>query len=146
MAGKKIDRTRSGAQRIAVTGLSPLVRGRDALFIDKIEPLEEAIQIVYPKAAVPAPDHSPYYRDTRLFLEAMLRQTVPPDTRLTTGHLCAMDVLPFQLDPTRLALNQPRQRILIADAVVLEKTIECGILLTEIIRRGRARRIAAVAL
>ncbi len=138
---KKIDRTRSGARRIAATGLSPLVRGRDALFIDKIEALEEAIQIVDPKAAVPTPDHSPYYRDTRLFLEALLRQTVPPDTRLTTGHMGAMDVLPFQLDPARLALQQPRQRILIADAVGLGKTIECGILLTELIRRGRARRI-----
>jgi len=138
---KKIDRTRSGAQRISVTGLSPLVRGRDALFIDKIEALEEPIQIVDPKATVPTIDHSPYYRDTRLFLEALLRQTVPPDTRLTIGHLGAMDVLPFQLDPARLALQQPRQRILIADAVGLGKTIECGILLTELIRRGRARRI-----
>jgi len=31
-------------------------------------------------------DSSPYYRDTRLFLEALLRQSVPSDARLTIGQ------------------------------------------------------------
>ena len=138
---RKLDRTQSGAQLLTVTGISPLVRNREAKFIDSIEALEEPIQIVDPTATVPANDDSPFYRDTRLFLESLLRQTVPPDTRLSIGHRGAMDVLPFQLDPARLALQQPRQRILIADAVGLGKTIECGILLSEMIRRGRGRRI-----
>ena len=136
-----VDRTPSGAQLLTVTGLSPLVRDREAKFIDQIEALEEPIRVVDPKATTPVQDTSPFFRDTRLFLEALLRQTVPADTRLSMGHLGAMDVLPYQLDPARLALQQPRQRILIADAVGLGKTIECGILLTEMIRRGRGRRI-----
>ncbi|MFZ4775255.1 MAG: DEAD/DEAH box helicase, partial [Terrimicrobiaceae bacterium] len=138
---RMVDRTPSGAQLLTVTGLSPLVRDREAKFIDQIEALEDPIQIVDPKETKPVQDTSPYFRDTRLFLEALLRQTVPADTRLSIGHLGAMDVLPYQLDPARLALQQPRQRILIADAVGLGKTIECGILLTEMIRRGRGRRI-----
>lgn len=139
---RKIDRTQSGAQLLSVTGLSPLVRDREAMFIDAIEKeLDEPIQVVDPTTTQPVQDISPYFRDTRLFLEALLRQTVPSDARLTVGHRGAMDLLPYQLDPARLALQQPRQRILIADAVGLGKTIECGILLSEMIRRGRGRRI-----
>ncbi len=138
---RRVDLTPSGAHLLTVTGLSPLVRNREAKFIDRIEELEAPIQVVDPKTTTPVPDRSPYFRDTRLFLESLLRQSVPPDTRLTMGHRGAMDLLPYQLDPARLALQQPRQRILIADAVGLGKTIECGILLTEMIRRGRGRRI-----
>lgn len=136
------DQTQSGAKVYTVSGLTPLVRNRDAKFIDAIEAeFGEPIQVVDPKDTKPVSDSSPYYRDTRLFLESLLRQTVPPDARLVVGHRGAMDLMPFQLDPARLALQQPRQRILIADAVGLGKTIECGILLSEMIRRGRGRRI-----
>ncbi|MBE7504137.1 MAG: hypothetical protein HS113_28395 [Verrucomicrobiales bacterium] len=102
-------------------------------FIDRIEELDEPVKLVDPKTTVLVRDTSPSYRDSRLFLEALLRQSVPPDARLTLGHRSAMDVVPYQLDPVRLALQQPRQRILIADAVGLGKTIECGILLTELL-------------
>lgn len=138
---RRVDITPSGAHLLTVTGLSALVRDKEAKFIDQVEALDEPIKLVDPKTTSPVRDASPYYRDTRLFLEALLRQTVPPDARLTIGHRGAMDVLPYQLDPARLALEQPRQRILIADAVGLGKTIECGVLLTEMIRRGRGRRI-----
>jgi superfamily II DNA or RNA helicase len=55
-----------------------------------------------------------------------------------------MDLLPFQLTPAAQALTQPRQRILIADTVGLGKTLEAGILVAELVRRGRARRILVV--
>ena len=50
-------------------------------------------------------------------------------------------MVPYQLDPSPMALKEPCTRILIADAVGLGKTIECGILLTGLARRGKARRI-----
>jgi superfamily II DNA or RNA helicase len=138
---RRIDPTRSGGHLLTVVGLSALVKDREARFIDEIEELEEPIRVVDPRKTRPVQDDSPYFRDTRLFLESLLRQTLPVDSRLVIGHQGAMDVLPYQLDPARLALQQPRQRLLIADAVGLGKTIECGTLLSEMIRRGRARRI-----
>ena len=57
-----------------------------------------------------------------------------------------MNLVPYQLDPALQALRQPRQRILIADAVGLGKTLEAGILTTELIQRGRGQRILVITL
>ena len=78
-------------------------------------------------------------------MESLLRQAPPTDDNLYVGHQAAMDQVPYQLDPAIQALQQPRQRILIADAVGLGKTIACGILVSELIRRGKGKRILVLA-
>lgn len=141
---RRIDRTSSGAAVLEVVGLSPLVEGKEARFIDFIERENGEIHIVDPRETKAVADASQFYSESRLVLESQIRASTPENNSLHLGHRGAMDVMPYQLEPTTLALNQPRQRILIADAVGLGKTIECGVLLSEQIKRGRGRRILVV--
>ena len=46
---RSADLTPSGAHLINVTGLSPLVRNRDAVLLDQVEELDESIKLVDPK-------------------------------------------------------------------------------------------------
>ncbi len=140
----RIDRTSNDIRIFGVVGLSPLVEGKDARFIEDIEAQNGEIKVVDPKKTKASIDKSPYYRETRLFLESHLRSSSANDSKIHIGHRGALDVLPFQLEPTTQALSLPRQRILIADAVGLGKTIECGILLSELIKRGKGKRILVV--
>ncbi|MDX9980121.1 MAG: DEAD/DEAH box helicase [Lentisphaeria bacterium] len=144
---RDIDRTSSGGLYLDCVGVSELVRGKPSVFLTEIE---QDISVLDPAATKLVPDASPHYRDARLYIESLLRQTPPTDPpgeeRIYLGHRAAMDLVGYQLDPALQALRQPRQRILIADAVGLGKTLEAGILLSEMIRRGRAKRILVVAL
>ncbi len=147
---KTVDRTSTGTQSIRAVGISELVRGREAIFLDELEAWGDGIEVLDPATVKLVPDPSPHYRNSMLYIESLLRQTPPTDPpadeKIYLGHKAAMDAVPYQLDPAMQALKQPRQRILIADAVGLGKTLEAGILLTELIRRGKGRRILVVAL
>ena len=139
---RSVKRTDTGGLAVQVSGLSELVRNKPAIFLTEIDSLEE----LKPETTKLVHDPSPRYRKTRLYLESLLRRTPPTDERLYVGHRAAMDPANYQLVPAAQALAQPRPRILIADAVGLGKTLEVGILLSELIRRGRGDRILVVAL
>ncbi len=134
---RKVDRTATNRQAVSVIGLSQIVKDREATFLEEIDQIE----ILNPADTDLVADPSSFYRDSLIFMESLLRQTPPTDENLYIGYQGAMDVVPYQLDPALQALQQPRQRILMADAVGLGKTIEAGILLSELIRRGKGKRI-----
>ena len=140
---RRVDPIKTGGHALHVIGLSEIVRDKEAIFLTDIE--GKSLKTINPVEIDIVPDDSAKYRKYRLFVESLLRQTPPTDEKLYCGQHGAMDVLPFQLEPAVQALEQPRQRILIADSVGLGKTIECGILLSELIRRGKAKRILVLA-
>lgn len=138
---RSMKRASNGTQVFDAVGVSDFIQGKQAQFVVE---LEEDLIVLAPEETVLVADDTPGYRRSRLFIEGHLRQTVPTDSHLYVGHQAAMDVLPFQLDPTLKTLAMPRQRLLIADAVGLGKTLEAGILVAELMRRGRARRILVI--
>jgi superfamily II DNA or RNA helicase len=140
---RRVDPSNDGGYLLNCDGVSELVRGRAALFLTE---LEGEITILDPAKTELVPDTSSHFNSTFLYLEAQLRRSTPNDAAIRLGHRAVMNLVPYQLDPALQALKQPRQRILIADAVGLGKTLEAGILTTELIQRGRGQRILVVTL
>jgi SNF2 family DNA or RNA helicase len=132
----------TGDNTLTVMGISELVKDKEAIFLDSVD---KDIEVLDPVDTKLIPDESSAYQKSMLYMESLLRQTPPTDENLYIGHKAAMDPVAYQLDPAIQALQQPRQRILIADAVGLGKTLACGILVSELIRRGRGKRILVLA-
>ncbi|ELR98522.1 DEAD/DEAH box helicase [Gloeocapsa sp. PCC 73106] len=138
---QSVDRTNSGAKILRVVGISDFIKGKSANFVEE---LEADLEVLDPKTTTLVGDDSQGFRRSLLFIEAHLRQTAPTTPQLYVGQKAALDLLPFQLDPALIALKMPRQRILIADSVGLGKTLESGILVSELIRRGKGKRMLVV--
>ena len=129
---------------VHVRGLGELVRDTTATFyasLDRITPLD-------PSQARVVADDSPTYRTARLWLESTFRKTAVPlgERELSVSTQALANPLSYQqsavlqaLDPVNL-----RPRILLADAVGLGKTLEIGMILAELVRRGRGDRILIV--
>lgn len=133
----------TGGYSVHVQGVSELVRHHQAIFLTTID---TDIEPLRPEDTRLVPDASPGYRQTTLYLETLLRRTPPTHDRVAIGHRGALDVMPYQLVPAQQSLKSLRPRILIADGTGLGKTVELGIILTELIKRGRGRRILVVAI
>jgi ERCC4-related helicase len=139
---RSVQQTRADGLLVRVIGTSELVRDQEASFftaLDDIQPLR-------PEDTKLVPDPTPGFRRGRLYLEALLRKTPLPsgEARLAVGHRQLLDHLDYQRVPASRALEALRPRVLIADAVGLGKTLEVGMLLSELIRRGRGDRIMVV--
>ncbi|MFJ7967537.1 SNF2-related protein [Streptomyces sp. NPDC096324] len=137
-------RTDHDGDRIEAIGVSEFVRDEEAVFFTGID----TVELLEPEKTRLVPDTSSYFRRGRLFLEAVLRKTPLPQTErgLALADRFLLDPLPYQQRPAELALSMRnlRPRILIADVVGLGKTLEIGLTLAELIRRGRGERILVV--
>lgn len=129
---------------VDVIGLSELVRDTSARFATGLDDIVE----VEPTAVTIEADTSERFRSARLWLDAMVRKTPVPisEPGLTTAHRGVARPLEYQYKAVRQALHPDklRPRILLADAVGLGKTLEIGMILSELVRRGRGDRILVV--
>jgi len=128
--------------KIKAIGISPFVQDEEATFFTELEP----VSALRPEDTILVADPSSRFRRSRLFLEAVIRKTPLPQSELGLALPDAflLDAKIYQQRPAELALRGLRPRILIADVVGLGKTLEIGLLLAELIRRGRGDRILVV--
>ena len=132
----------TGGYAIRVTGMSELVRNHESIFLTSLDAVKE----MRPEDTRLVADSTPQFRRSRLFLESLLRRTPPTDERIYLGDKAAMNPAKYQMVPASMALSALRPRILIADGVGIGKTLEVGVLLSELVKRGRGERILVVAL
>ncbi|BBO92634.1 DEAD/DEAH box helicase [Desulfosarcina ovata] len=126
---------------IHCVGIDDLVRGHQSIFLTQLDDIAP----VDPTRTKLIKDDSNGYKLSKLFLEAHLRQVPATGIEPNFDGLGVFKRMQFQEDTVRRALQQLRPRLLLADAVGLGKTIQVGMILSELMRRGRAGRILVLA-
>ncbi len=125
-------------QTVRCVGADDLVRGHEAAFLtllDEITPIDPRVTKLIRDSGAKHLDRA------RLFLEAQLRQMPLTDPEPHLDGMGAFKPMNYQKEAVHRALLQIRPRLLLADQVGLGKTIEVGMIISELMRRGRANRI-----
>ncbi len=122
-------------------GTDDLVRGHESVFLTQLDHLEP----VDPLKTRLVSDTSSGFRMSRLVLEAHLRQMPITGFEPDLTGMGVFEPMKFQVQTVQRALEQLRPRLLLADSVGLGKTIQVGMILSELMRRGRADRILVLA-
>ena len=122
--------------------------GVDGITQDQVAVFSSALENVVrldPTEIQLVADPSGGFEDTKLHLEAAFRSSPPIGPAPLVLGKAAIDDLSFQHVPVQRALSQPRARLLIGDDVGLGKTLEAGLVASELALRSRARRILVVS-
>ena len=139
---RSVQHTPADGLMVKCIGIGGIVRDAEATFfthLDDVQPLRpEDTQLVA--------DNTPGFRQSRLYLESVIRKTPIPATEhgLAVAEHQLLNKLEYQRRAAQKALTGLRPRLLIADAVGLGKTLEVGLILSELIRRGRGDKILVV--
>jgi ERCC4-related helicase len=102
---------------------------------EQVEPLRSALR----------PEAPGTLAAWRLHHIACLLEQMPGTDDMLATDPGRVAIEPYQLVPLMRALEMPRPRLLLADAVGLGKTVQAGLIATELIARRRAHRILVVS-
>ena len=125
-------------QRFRLRCLQGSLRGFE---LDLLSPFEE----ITPITTDLDPARPGRLRDWRLYHQAFLLEQALGPAALLAVQPGRLEIAPYQLVPVMRALEMSRPRLLLADGVGLGKTVEAGLVITELIARRRAHRILIVS-
>ena len=134
---------KDGSFIIDSEGISELVKGKKFCFDTSIDKGIKAVDPINTKFIA---DTDNGYRKTKLYIETHIRNSTIFSDKIAIATKAAFNTSEFQLTPTLKALQLPRPRLLIADGVGLGKTIEVGIFVSELMKRGKGKRVMVLAL
>ncbi|MDX1963862.1 MAG: DEAD/DEAH box helicase family protein, partial [Pirellulales bacterium] len=119
-------------------GLENAVLGQE---FDVLSPFEEISPVQHelrPDRAAPLPNWLVYH-------QAFLLEQALGSTALLAAQPGRLRIEPYQLVPVLRAIRMSRVRLLLADGVGLGKTIQAGLVITELVARRLAHRILIVS-
>lgn len=125
-------------QRLRLRCASGDLRGLEWDILYPNEPVEILCLALRPEAPGPL-------ASWRLHHIACLLEQVPGPDGMLAAEPGRVTIEPYQLVPLMRALEMPRPRLLLADGVGLGKTIQAGLIATELIARRQAHRILVVS-
>jgi superfamily II DNA or RNA helicase len=119
-------------------GLEGAVTGQELDLLHPFEPLQLIVHDFQPEKAAPLRNWLVYHQ------AFLLEQALGVDALLAVqpGRL---RLEPYQLVPVLRAIRMSRPRLLLADGVGLGKTVQAGLVLTELIARRIAHRVLIVS-
>lgn len=121
------------------------LRGLDGVALGLETDLLWPFESIEPRTIALQPNKAAPFKNWKVYHEAfILEQALGPSSLLSVqpGRL---RIEPYQLVPVLRAIRMSRPRLLLADGVGLGKTIQAGMILTELIARRIAHRILVVS-
>jgi superfamily II DNA or RNA helicase len=114
------------------------LRGTEFDLLHPFEPIE-------PVSLALDPTKAGRLKSWLLYHEAFLLEQALGPAALLSVQPGRLQIAPYQLVPVMRALRMSRPRLLLADGVGLGKTIQAGLVMSELIARRRAHRILIVS-
>lgn len=114
------------------------LRGQELDLLTPFEKLEA-------RSAELDPTKPAHLQQWRVYHQAFLLEQALGPSALLAAQPGRLRMAPYQLVPVMRALRMSRVRLMLADGVGLGKTVECGLVLAELIARRRAHRILIVS-